>query len=64
VILTGRAWRRFTVWLLWEPRDLWVGVFWKPPYDEGPSRWLELYVCVVPMLPLRLNFRLPDRSAT
>ena len=35
--------------ILFEPRDCWVGVYWK--------RWekaIEFYVCIVPMFPLRI----------
>jgi len=35
-------------WLL-EPRDMWIGLYWK--------RWpraIEFYVCALPVLPLRV----------
>ena len=35
--------------ILFEPRDLWVGVFWR--------RWpkaIQVYICIVPMVPLVL----------
>lgn len=38
--------------ILFEPRDLWIGVFW----DRKPGE-LRIYVCLVPMLPLLLTFR-------
>ena len=37
-------------WLLqleWKPQDLWIGVYWK----NTPER-LDVWVCVVPCLPL------------
>lgn len=50
--------------LFFEPRDCWIGVFWKRyaslvenfhsvfPREER----LDCYVCIVPCLPLRLTF--------
>lgn len=49
---------RWAVALLFEPRDLWVGVFWEHPHYEGPDRWFTFYVCLIPMLPLRCDVRL------
>lgn len=45
-----------------EPRDIWVGVYWttlhrskqwkvKPPVNN----WLDVYICCVPMLPIKLR---------
>jgi hypothetical protein len=58
------------VWKIWkigfqfEPRDLWVGVFWdrrwtiRPApgeqYDTRHYDSIWVYVCLVPMLPFRL----------
>jgi hypothetical protein len=36
--------------ILWEPRDLWFGLFW----DVKPFE-ISLYFCIIPMLPLRLQ---------
>lgn len=41
-----------TARVLFEPRDLWVGVYW----DRRPGE-LRVYVCLVPRLPLLLTFR-------
>jgi len=45
--------------LLWEPRDLWVGVFLgRIPVetDDGPLPLVtQVYVCFVPCLPLRVT---------
>ncbi len=41
----------WTLSLLIEPRDLWVGVFWT--WDTGGM--LSIYLCVVPCVPIRLT---------
>lgn len=42
--------------LLFEPRDLWFGAYW----DRHPGE-LRVYICIIPMLPLLLTFRRPNR---
>lgn len=42
---------RFQVRLEWEPRDLWLGVFWKTRRYHG-AKILDVYLCAVPCLPL------------
>jgi hypothetical protein len=60
--------RRFTARLLWEPRDLWVGMFWNHAHADAPrtsdqtfsgqrDRFLLVYVSLVPCLPLALAWR-------
>lgn len=38
--------------LFFEPRDMWIGVFW----DRRPNE-LRIYVCLVPCLPLLITVR-------
>lgn len=38
--------------LLFEPCDLWVGLYWK----RYPAA-LEVYVCILPTVPLRLYWQ-------
>ncbi len=42
-----------------EPRDLWVGLFWtysgRDKTDIYDYAELRLYFCIVPMLPIRLT---------
>lgn len=40
-----------------EPRDLWIGVYWKT-YNEGWSKMLNVYICILPMLPICLTFEM------
>lgn len=52
-------WRylRPEVKLKFEPRDLWVGVYWNLAESiESTYKRLDVYVCIVPTLPLRLRF--------
>lgn len=35
-----------------EPKDLWVGVFW----DRCGFSGYVVYVCLIPMLPIRLEW--------
>jgi len=54
-LLLRRCWfprgRRYMVELelLYEPRDVWVGLYWVP-YTSA----VEFYVCFIPLLPVRL----------
>lgn len=40
------------VQIFFEPRDLWLGLFWTRRPDE-----LRVYVCLVPMLPILFTWR-------
>ncbi len=42
---------RMRVRLLFEPRDLWVGLFW----NARTEKHLEFYLCAVPCFPVRLE---------
>lgn len=49
--LMGRGGQHISMWLLFEPRDLWVGIYWKLDCTHG-----YIYVCMVPMLPLQITW--------
>lgn len=40
----------------WEPRDVWIGVFWDRGWVPGEiaRRRTNVYVCFVPCFPIRL----------
>ena len=47
--------RKIKVGIEFEPRDLWVGVYWD--YQGiGTLKHLDIYVCIVPMLPIHITF--------
>lgn len=44
--------------LLFEPRDLWIGVYWTYEKFQNPSYWprmFTLYLGVLPTLPIQLR---------
>jgi hypothetical protein len=42
--------------LIFEPRDLWIGLYWNKEKMPGGKPWvLTLYLCLIPMLPLRIK---------
>lgn len=48
--------RRWSVLVGFEPRDLWIGVYWDRRYPGGfEADVLDIYICVIPTLVLRLN---------
>jgi hypothetical protein len=42
--------------LLFEPRDLWIGVYWTVPEGSWPQR-IDLYICPLPTLVLKVVLR-------
>lgn len=45
---------RIKAQIQWEPRDIWIGLFWRTTERER-NRYLHLYVCVVPFLPMHVT---------
>lgn len=41
---------KLSIKLLWEPRDLWLGVYWTGTTDD-----MQVYICLLPCLPIRLH---------
>jgi len=50
------------IWLLFEPRDIWIGVYVKRPQNLSiiTASWYtficEVYVCIVPMFPFKFQW--------
>lgn len=61
----------FRIRIEWKPQDLWVGVFWKRKKwwggnmdwfgdgqtDNNAHRNFDLWICLVPMLPIHIQTR-------
>jgi hypothetical protein len=41
-----------TIRLEWKPQDCWIGVFWKRRSVRGGIGPFDLWVCLLPMLPI------------
>lgn len=40
----------------WEPRDVWLGVYWNR--ERRGRMWrTDVYVCLVPCFPIRMTWR-------
>lgn len=53
--------------LLFEPRDLWCGIYWTADRavltdTNALEPCLQVYVCLVPMLPLRFTIWREERA--
>jgi hypothetical protein len=50
-------WWVVTVRLLFEPCDLWVGIYWRRLrlYQPPRHQW-DIYVCLIPTLPVRVRW--------
>jgi hypothetical protein len=46
-----------------EPRDIWVGVYWKHKDIRGEMFVTDIYVCVLPMLPMLISVVVWRKSA-
>lgn len=40
-----------------EIRDLWIGIYWTPNYP-----WIDIYICLMPCIPLRISILAKDAS--
>ena len=43
--------------IVWEPRDLWLGIYWDTSRLGNVLESVKIYLCVVPCLPLRLHWK-------
>jgi hypothetical protein len=74
VISLAALWRIEWRWEF-QPRDLWVGVYWRVDDDPGETPWrydylgapfpprrVDVWICVVPCLPLHVWWPLPPAT--
>lgn len=46
----------WSIWIMWEPRDMWVGVFWRTKdHPQWRQRITDIYLCLIPCIPIRLS---------
>ena len=48
---------RLCVAVSFDPRDIWVGVYWVKP--GMTIDMLSIYICLIPMLPIEITFEVP-----
>jgi hypothetical protein len=48
--------------IYFEPRDIWIGLYWDRATMMGPYYQLRVYLCLLPCWPIRiaLNYPHPD----
>lgn len=58
-LLARRGWPGWALYLEWKPQDLWIGAFWKRVTQDDPAvgflNYFDLWVCVVPCLPIHFT---------
>lgn len=46
----------------WEPRDLWVGLFWRMNYEMTPPyATLHIFICLIPLVPFHITILMKKR---
>lgn len=49
--------QNWRVRVFWEPRDLWVGLYWTRVWSSHPSGdGMAFYLCLLPCLPIVVSF--------
>ena len=48
--------RKWFIHLEFKPQDLWIGVFWKRTRCAGPHQFLDIWVCLLPMVPIHFGW--------
>ena len=45
--------------VVWEPRDIWIGIYWTRHDKSSPPGWdptHTIYVCIIPLLPIVIDW--------
>lgn len=45
---------KLTAAIEWKPQDLWIGAFWKRTTFQTGYRGVDLWLCLIPCLPLHI----------
>ena len=53
----GKTDNKFSAKIIWEPRDLWIGVYWDTSRLGDALSAVRIYICVIPCLPIRLHWK-------
>ncbi len=57
---------RWGPWHAWRPhfeveiRDCWMGFYWDNKI-EGDTQLIDIYICIIPVVPLHLHFERSER---
>jgi hypothetical protein len=43
---------------LFDPRDCWVGIYFKKPWSDAGQVWYEVYVCILPFFPIKFSWEI------
>ena len=54
---------KFWVGISTEPRDAWVGAYIKKPYWEGWSKRRQVYICILPFVPILIEWEIASAVA-
>lgn len=52
---------RLGVAILFEPRDAWIGVYVDPQTESIFDRYVAVYLCMLPFVPIRVTWQLRPR---
>lgn len=45
-----------SIGLSFEPQDLWIGVYWRRDYHPSFKFALQIFICIIPCLPIMIYY--------
>ncbi len=45
--------------LEFKPQDFWIGAFWKTTYPYYAKRMTDIWICILPMMPIHISLYWP-----